>query len=132
MLTGSMTRWLALLLLLSSCDARLLLAAEKPKSTTGSTSSYITDLGRRLLRRAGESLSGTPFAPDATAVPPSPPPPPRRASARRSLGAELERDRQPKRRDGELDRVPRQRAVRAGRLRRRRPRRTRCRLSCGR
>ena len=50
MLTGSMTRWLALLLLLSSCDARLLLAAEKPKSTTGSTSSYITDLGRRLLR----------------------------------------------------------------------------------
>ena len=104
MLTGSMTRWLALLLLLSSCDARLLLAAEKPKSTTGSTSSYITDLGRRLLRRAGESLSGTPFAPDATAVPPSPPPPPRRASARRSLGAELERDRQPKRRDGELDR----------------------------
>ena len=104
MLTGSMTRWLALLLPLSSCDARLLLAAEKPKSTTGSTSSYITDLGRRLLRRAGESLSGTPFAPDATAVPPSPPPPPRRASARRSLGAELERDRQPKRRDGELDR----------------------------
>ena len=101
--TGSMTRWLALLLL-SSCDARLLLAAEKPKSTAGSTSSYITDLGRRLLRRAGESLSGTPFAPDATAVPPSPPPPPRRASARRSLGAELERDRQPKRRDGELDR----------------------------